>query len=247
MTRAMGASRLRAGQSGGAFAGGGGGTGGGGSSGSWSWELKPRPVGGFGGGGATGSWSPAPKPGRLSGPAGRGVKPSPALGLLHGVSKPAAAVGSVAPEASPRTATRTVLKNGYRYQIDDLDRTTQVSGTLVLAPGQARSRAAQARAGGSDRLSTDQGGHYIARRFKGPTEAFNHFAQDANFNRGDYRALENDWGRKITQRTRVIVQMTPLYVGRSQRPASIDVLWIVNGRTERRNLSNSPRNGRYGR
>ncbi|MHA6723215.1 hypothetical protein [Sphingomonas sp. RS2018] len=28
-----------------------------------------------------------------------------------------------------------------------------------------------------------------------PTEAFNHFAQDATFNRGRYRSLEDEWAR----------------------------------------------------
>lgn len=74
---------------------------------------------------------------------------------------------------------RHVVGNGYDYAIDAQERTRSVSGTLTLNPDQHRSRSAQTAAGGADRLPGDDGGHYIARRFNGPTEAFNHFAQDA--------------------------------------------------------------------
>ncbi|WP_419827366.1 DNA/RNA non-specific endonuclease [Sphingomonas sp.] len=60
-----------------------------------------------------------------------------------------------------------------------------------MASDQQRSRNAQATAGGGNRLATDDGGHYVAVRFNGPTDTFNHFAQDANFNRGGYRLLED--------------------------------------------------------
>jgi hypothetical protein len=64
-----------------------------------------------------------------------------------------------------------------------------------------RSRTSQANAGGAERRASDDGGHYVAARFNGPAEAFNHFARDANFNRGRYRLLE-DQGHGQSGRTR---------------------------------------------
>jgi hypothetical protein len=51
------------------------------------------------------------------------------------------------------------VRNGYEYQIDDKGRTRSVSGALVLAGKQVRSRTAQAQAGGVERKPTDDGGH----------------------------------------------------------------------------------------
>jgi hypothetical protein len=48
-------------------------------------------------------------------------------------------------------------------------------------------------------LTTDEGGHYIGRRFNGPTDEFNHFAQDISFNRGEYKRLENKWHRALNE------------------------------------------------
>ena len=83
-----------------------------------------------------------------------------------------------------------VTKNGYHFQVDTSDRTNHVAGSLSLEDA-ARSRASQRQAGGVDRRNTDDGGHFIAVRFNGPSDSFNHFAQDARFNRGAYRALED--------------------------------------------------------
>ncbi|WP_338057599.1 DNA/RNA non-specific endonuclease [Sphingomonas beigongshangi] len=79
---------------------------------------------------------------------------------------------------------RTVVRNGYAYQIEARGRTRRVSGTLTIAESPRRSRTSQRQAGGTERRASDDGGHYIAVRFDGPTDAFNHFAQDRHFNRG---------------------------------------------------------------
>jgi len=121
------------------------------------------------------------------------------------------------------------VRNGYEYQIDDKGRTRNVSGALVLAGKQERSRTAQAQAGGKERQPSDDGGHYIAARFNGPTEAFNHFAQNANFNRGGYRVLEDEWARDRRTGRTVTVKIVPRFDGGSVRPSVIDVWWTVDG------------------
>lgn len=84
----------------------------------------------------------------------------------------------------------------------------------------------------------DDGGHHIARRFNGPTEAFNHFAQDANFNRGDYRALENQWATAKKAGKTVTVRIVPEYNGSSQRPSALNIWFRINGRRESVKLPN---------
>ncbi len=133
------------------------------------------------------------------------------------------------------------VRNGYEYQIDDRGRTHRVSGTLSLADRQVRSRTAQAQAGGADRRTIDDGGHYIAVRFKGPTDAFNHFAQDANFNRGRYCVLEDQWAREKRAGKSVTVKIVPIYDGVSKRPAVINIWFTINGHKESINLANEPK------
>lgn len=199
------------------------GFGGGGTQSSWD-PPKGRPTGafrrdgaarGFGGGGATVSWIPTSARG---GEAEQGRR----VATSH-----VAAAGTVRPQAED--SRRHVSRNGYDYEIDERGRTRQVSGTLVLAPPQPRSRRLQRSAGGTDRLPKDDGGHYIAPRFNGPTEAFNHFAQDSNVNRGRYRAIEDEWAREKRAGHRITVAIVPHFRALSQRPTTIDVVFYVDG------------------
>jgi hypothetical protein len=102
----------------------------------------------------------------------------------------ATSTASPPPARTPSEQFRTVVRNGYSYKIDSRERTRRVFGVLTVADASVRSRTSQRQAGGAERRASDDGGHYIAARFNGPSEAFNHFAQDANFNRGGYRVLE---------------------------------------------------------
>lgn len=129
------------------------------------------------------------------------------------------------PHEEPRLHTQ---KNGYHYQVDAHVRTRRASGQLVLGDREGRSRRAQAQAGGKDRRRTDDGGHYVAARFNGPRDAFNHFAQDASFNRGGYRALEDSWAKAIRAGHKVFVDIVPHYTGNSQRPDGIDILYFID-------------------
>lgn len=177
---------------------------------------RPRPFaggggggGGFDGGGAGGSWEPdAPH------------SPGPA-------TLPRSNAASSQPHAN---ATHTIDRNGYRLAIDAEGRTREVTGSLALNKPTPRSRTEQARAGGPDRLASDDGGHYIAARFNGPREAFNHFAQDMNFNRGAYHALEAEWAGDIRRGRSVSVDIVPYYSGHSRRPTTLKVRWSISGK-----------------
>jgi hypothetical protein len=182
---------------------------------------QTRPSGGsFGGGGASGSWdAPDEQERQSTGSPGNTTKPS-------------------AGSAKPREQFRTEVRGSYTYQIDALDRMRMVSGSLTLNDAPVRSRTAQRQAGGADRRTSDDGGHYIAARFNGPTEAFNHFAQDANFNRGGYRLLEEEWAKARRAGKSVTVKIVPYYRGRSTRPYEIDVWFTINGRRKSKKFPN---------
>jgi hypothetical protein len=136
---------------------------------------------------------------------------------------------------------RRVSKNGYDFKIDMIERLRRISGGLSLAVTTERSRRNQATAGGSERRATDDGGHFIAARFNGPRDRFNHFAQNASFNRGDYRALEDRWARHLRASERVFVDIVPQYEGGSTRPSSLTVVWYVNGERHQHKFPNEPK------
>lgn len=188
--------------------------------------------GNFGGAGATGTWG---SPDRKRPPA-----------KSQGFSAPVVSSDRIAAtnRASTRRANapseqfRTVVRNGYAYQIDPRGRTRRVSGVLTVADAPIRSQTSQRQAGGVERRTSDDGGHYIAARFNGPTEAFNHFAQDANFNRGRYRVLEDEWARDKRVGRSITVKIVPRFDGGSVRPSVIDVWWTVDGKERSLKLPN---------
>ena len=181
--------------------------------------------GSYGGGGASGSWNSTQQ-----------SKPGPIRSKVPRESRsaPTAALSWVSPKPEPRVQ---IPSNGYDFSIDAHARPGQIAGELTLQ-SHPRSRSAQANAGKPDRRLTDDGGHYIAARFNGPREWFNHFAQDANFNRGGYRALEDNWARAIRSGQRVFVDIVPHYRGTSMRPFKLTVDWYVGGRRQSKEFRN---------
>lgn len=124
--------------------------------------------------------------------------------------------------------------------MDASDRTMRVSGELRLQPEQRRSTREQQAAGKPDRLATDHGGHYIAREFGGPEIAANHFAQDATFNKSEYRKIEIEWKNRLLKGEKITVQISSEYSRASKRPSNIVVNYTVNGKTGvRRPLPNA--------
>ncbi|MFN3819321.1 DNA/RNA non-specific endonuclease [Blastomonas sp.] len=184
--------------------------------------------GSFGGAGASASWR----------------RPVVRTEASQGRSHPSGEPGTASADRVPRVSTgiggqarsglpfkriaKTVVRNGYRYEIDGYGRTWRVTGKIIEDPRQRRSKRSQSQAGGKYRLSTDQGGHFIARRFKGPTEAFNHFAQDADFNRNSYFLLEEEWARARRHGQEVTVKIVPVYQGQSRRPTHLNI-WYAKG------------------
>ncbi len=190
--------------------------------GSWRGGFNGGGGGTGGGGGATGTY--------------RSPDPTPAKPVAHQklVAKPLlkrAAPAVTVHGASPGPSTH-VEKNGYVFALDASHRTHQAMGELSLAPTAPRSKDNQRQAGGTDRRNTDDGGHFIAARFNGPSDAFNLFAQNANFNRGRYRALEDEWAKDLHAGKHVSVVISASYTGGSKRPHSVGVRWTTDGHSQ---------------
>ena len=182
--------------------------------------IRAGSIVGWGGGGSSGgggpNWENTPGP------------------MLRALMRAAQAEGELATPPSttplsPASPSKFIRRNGYEFRLDPAGRTRQVSGNLSLIIPHPRSRTLQARAGLPDRRSTDDGGHYIAPRFNGPSEVFNHFAQDSNFNRGRYRAIEDEWAKAKRTGMKVTVKIVPYYDGSSRRPSEIDIYWNAAG------------------
>lgn len=211
-----------------------------GPTGGGGWGGK-EPFGGYGGGGGDGF--------RGGGASGSWAEPEADAPPKRTEARPVRRDPQPATQARPQPAGRDggsekdweeVRQNGYVWKIDTVGRPREITGTITFSEAPRRSRTVQAQAGGADRRPSDDGGHYIAARFNGPAEAFNHFAQDSNFNRGRYRALEDQWAKATRGGLRVDVKIVPVYEGASQRPSKINVWFQVDGELQSIQIPNEP-------
>jgi hypothetical protein len=122
---------------------------------------------------------------------------------------------------------RQEIRGSYNYHIDVGSRFRLVFGMVTLAETPKRSRKSQREV--PERRPRDDGGHYIAPRFNGPTDWFNHFAQDLHVNRGAYRVMEDGWYRAVAGGKKVFINIKPIYPGASRRPSHIEVTWEIDG------------------
>jgi len=194
--------------------------------GGFSPDEGPDPDPGFNMGGASGDYQ-SPDPSVHRGELAQGGRPE-----THGANL--AHIAANRAKGWGRT-----IWNGYHWWLDAAGRLREVEGTINVGVAR-RSRTAQRQAGQPDRRPTDDGGHYIAPRFNGPTEAFNHFAQDRNFNRGRYRTLEDQWAKALRTGKRVDVRIIPVYESSSRRPSLINVWFWIDGRRQSLQFPNEP-------
>jgi len=180
--------------------------------------------GDFGGGGTSFGW-PAPKPPR------RTQQPplAPKQQASPTKNRQKSTIGPPGVVVGPSVDTvRRIARNGYDFQIDSVGQMRRASGNITLGT-ERRNRREQRGAGGSDRRPTDDGGHYVATRFNGPPDDFNHFPQDANFNRGTYRLLEDQWAKAKRAGKKVEIVIVPGFEPGSKRPYELDVTFWVDG------------------
>lgn len=226
--------------------GGGGSFRGAGASGSWAPAKNGKGGAGFqagngsfGGGGTTGSWE------KLKPKVTRAPTRHPGAALFRSQDSDHSGIDRKPPSAAAKVShakPEGITKNGYIYGFDSSHRTNRVTGTLVLEPA-GRSKQNQANAGKPDRLPKDHGGHYIAQRFNGPTDAFNHFAQNGNFNKSGYARLEYKWEMSIKKGYKVSVDIRPAYEGVSRRPYKINVIYEIDGKKREKEFYNQEGSG----
>jgi hypothetical protein len=140
---------------------------------------------------------------------------------------------------------RQEIRGSYNFYIDPGMRFRQVFGVITLAEVPKRSRKSQREV--AERRPGDDGGHYIAARFNGPTDWFNHFAQDLKINRGAYRVMEDGWYKDAAAGRRVFVSIEAFYAGASRRPSHIQVIWSVDGKERFRSFPNEAKGGDDGK
>ena len=198
-----------------------------------------RTAQGFGGGGSTGSFRSSSVGPKRELRAQQQSSSSAEPAIADNVLRESSGLNDQARATLPfKRVAKTVIRHGYRFEIDDLGRTWKVEGTIIEDQHQRRSKQSQLQAGGKYRLPTDDGGHFIARRFKGPMEAFNHFAQDAEFNRNTYARMENQWASARRKGEKVTVKIVPVYKGQSRRPASLNIWFTIGSKQHSLNMPN---------
>ncbi|ONI68985.1 hypothetical protein BWI15_34740 [Kribbella sp. ALI-6-A] len=124
----------------------------------------------------------------------------------------------------------------YEFTTDDKSRVVLVEGKLAIG-AKDRSSYRQRQAGGTDRRSEDDGGHLIANRFMGPSEAINLVAQLRAQNRpsaldsANWYALEKRWAAAATDDPPKVVEVSIAlrYPTDSLRPSSFRVRYRVDG------------------
>jgi LysM repeat protein len=140
---------------------------------------------------------------------------------------------------------RQEIRGSYNYYIDAGSRFRRVFGVVTLAEAPIRSRKSQREV--PERGARDDGGHYIAPRFKGPTDWFNHFAQDLHVNRGAYRVMENGWYKEVAAGKKVFIDIKPIYPGASRRPSEVAVSWLIDGKRHFKRFPNEASDKKNGR
>jgi hypothetical protein len=128
--------------------------------------------------------------------------------------------------------------NGYHYETDEFGRVEYVTGKLELGEA-VRDLQEQGRVG-REGVEGDEGGHYIGARFAGSPEGINLFPQDMNLNRGQWKAMENEWDRALQRGAEVETMIHSVYEGGDTRPMGLDVLYTIDGVTHQRSFVNVP-------
>jgi hypothetical protein len=136
----------------------------------------------------------------------------------------------LAPVATADTAVvaRTVAGNTVYYTLDAEGNTLSATGSLRQyfsgadrASAEVRAQTAAAETG----ITGDQGGHLVGHRFVLDQGPINMFPQEANFNMGAFRILENDYARLIDRGYRVEFAHTLGDFSAAGRPGSLSVTY----------------------
>lgn len=140
------------------------------------------------------------------------------------------------------------FENGDRVETDDKGRVIKSTFTPTLVEDKRTPEdSAKTREVGKTGKEGDEGGHIQAHSLGGSSEKINLFPQDANFNRGEYKKIENSIKNDLKEGKNVQVTVELIYDDpTSSRPDRVRVTKIVtdsNGNVEITSVTkhNSPK------
>ncbi|VTU37605.1 DNA/RNA non-specific endonuclease [Variovorax sp. PBL-H6] len=121
------------------------------------------------------------------------------------------------------------LSNGHKYITDASGRVEKVEGTLSLSAMDRNGY--QQCATGKCGAAKDEGGHLIASSLGGAGDRINIVPQASTLNRGDWRAMENEFRNALKEGKTVTVKIDVVYpVGVGVRPNEFRVIATIDGK-----------------
>jgi hypothetical protein len=128
-------------------------------------------------------------------------------------------------------------EEGYKFTTDSNGRISSAEADLELGKAE-RNTYAQRTVGGEDRLPNDDGGHLIAKIFKGSGELDNLVPMNSTLNKGEYKWLEYTWKKALEEGKKVKVKIEPIYQENSMRPSKFKVDYTIDGKAYSERLTN---------
>ncbi len=128
-------------------------------------------------------------------------------------------------QLKPRTAYQ--LDNGHTYVTDANGRVSSVEGNLSLSRMDRNEyqQGCVSKCGNAG----DDGGHLIAASLGGAGDRINIVPQEAILNRGEWRAMENDFRKALKDGNSVSVKIDVGYPSGGGRPSEFKVIALIDG------------------
>lgn len=120
--------------------------------------------------------------------------------------------------------------NGNVYTTDDQGRIISCEATPKSTPENPRDNKAQEQSGGEDRRDGDQGGHIVGRDMGGDSGAGNLVPMDGRLNQSDFKRMENEIKKALSDGKDVTTKTEFTYSGDSKRPDKITVTVTIDGK-----------------
>ena len=131
--------------------------------------------------------------------------------------------------------------DSYNYHTDELGRVNNVNGKLDFKT-KGRNTYQQGKSVDlKDGIKgEDDGGHIIAQIFNGPGEQINYVPQTQTLNRGDWKAMENEWKEFFNNNPKgeIKIDIQIIYDGTSKRPEGFNVVYYLDGKINTRQFDN---------
>jgi hypothetical protein len=132
-------------------------------------------------------------------------------------------------QLAPRTTYE--LSNGHKYVTDASGRVDKVEGTLSLNAMDRNGH--QQCVTGKCGAANDEGGHLIAASLGGAGDKINIVPQASTLNRGDWRAMENEFRTALKEGKAVTVKIDVAYpVEGGARPSAFRVVAQIDGKAQ---------------